>query len=132
MRMCLSAWESFNDFYKLLEISENKKISAEDAEEGSDATGLSPGNEKRSSHFSENEDGSLLLKKIVHSTSTTSSSREGGDSINNVQPTEANGGMDDKQEDGRKDIGVEIRISLRFDKKYFASNHFRFVIFSLF
>ena len=27
---------------------------------------------------------------------------------------------------------VEIRISLRFDKKYFASNHFRFVIFSLF
>ena len=30
------------------------------------------------------------------------------------------------------DKGVEIRISLRFDKKYFASNHFRFVIFSLF
>ena len=27
---------------------------------------------------------------------------------------------------------VEIRISLRFDKKYFARNHFRFVIFSLF
>ena len=27
---------------------------------------------------------------------------------------------------------VEIRISLRFDKKYFASYHFRFVIFSLF
>ena len=26
---------------------------------------------------------------------------------------------------------VEIRISLRFDKKYFASYHFRFVIFSL-
>ena len=26
---------------------------------------------------------------------------------------------------------VEIRISLRFDKKYFARNHFRFVIFSL-
>ena len=27
---------------------------------------------------------------------------------------------------------VEIRISLRFDQKYFASNHFRFVMFSLF
>ena len=27
---------------------------------------------------------------------------------------------------------VEIRISLRFDKKYFARYHFRFVIFSLF
>ena len=27
--------------------------------------------------------------------------------------------------------GVEIRISLRFDKKYFASYHFRFVMFSL-
>ena len=26
---------------------------------------------------------------------------------------------------------VEIRISLRFDKKYFARYHFRFVIFSL-
>ena len=28
--------------------------------------------------------------------------------------------------------GVEIRISLRFDKKYFARYHFRFIIFSLF
>ena len=27
---------------------------------------------------------------------------------------------------------VEIRISLRFDKKYFARYHFRFEIFSLF
>ena len=28
-------------------------------------------------------------------------------------------------------VPVEIRISLRFDKKYFARSHFRFVIFSL-
>ena len=27
--------------------------------------------------------------------------------------------------------GVEIGISLRFDKKYFGQSHFRFVIFSL-
>ena len=51
-----------NDFYKPHEIQENKMMSAEDAEEGSDATGLSPSNEGCSSHFSKDEDGSLLLK----------------------------------------------------------------------
>ena len=34
---------------------------------------------------------------------------------------------------GGVDLGrvVEIRISLRFDEKYFARYHFRFVMFSL-
>ena len=98
-----------NDFYKAHEKTENKLMSAEDAEVGRDATCLSPGNEESSSHFSKDEDGSPVLKKIVHSTSTTSSSREGGlhldeYSRNNSQPTEADGGIGEKQED-RKDIG---------------------------
>ena len=98
-----------NDFYKAHEKTENKLMSAEDAEVGRDATCLSPGNEGSSSHFSKDEDGSPVLEKIIHSTSTTSSSREGSlhldeYSRNNGQPTEADGGIGEKQED-RKDIG---------------------------